>query len=240
MLLVYAASILSGLAFSVAWLVTETIASAVLGWVAAALLIYSVRARRAYRPAYCCGLVVYLVSFYWIYGTVARFGGYGPVVSGLIFSLYVASGALFFLVFAWTHHNLGPTFDAFALRSPTAIVVAELVTIRLFYWHFGHTQVAFTPFVQIAGIGGAMLVSFVMFWLAEAGVRILVFREWRPAFLLPAAAFAISLGYGAVMMHALASPPGEKQEVVLVQGPPSLPRSATSTRSGRTSPGSTS
>ncbi len=221
-LVVYGASLSSGLAFSVAWLITETIASAVLGWLAAALLIYSVRARRAYRPAYCCGLVVYFVGFYWIYGTVARFGGYGLVVSGVIFALYVASGALFFLVFAWTHHNLGSTFDAFALRSPTAIVVAELVTIRLFYWHFGHTQVAFTPFVQIAGIGGAMLVSFVMFWVAEAGVRLLVFREWRPAFLLPAASFAIALVYGAAMMHTLGSPAGEKQEVLLVQGPPSL------------------
>jgi apolipoprotein N-acyltransferase len=221
-MLVYGASLSSGLAFSVAWLVTETIASAILGWLAAALLISSVRARRTYRPAYCCGLVVYAVGFYWIYGTVARFGGYGLVVSGLIFALYVASGALFFLVFAWTHHNLGPRFDAFALRSPTAIVVAELATIRLFYWHFGHTQVAFTPFVQIAGIGGAMLVSFVMFWVAEAGVRILVFREWRPAFLLPAASFAIALVYGVVIMYTLASPPGEKQEVLLVQGPPSL------------------
>jgi apolipoprotein N-acyltransferase len=222
MRLVYAASVVSGLAFSVAWLITETIASAILGWVAATLLVYSVRARRAYRPAYYCGLVVYVVSFYWIYGTIARFGGYGPAVSGLIFALYVASGALFFLVFAWTHHNLGTTFDAFALRSPTAIVVAELITIRLFYWHFGHTQVAFTPFVQVAGIGGAMLVSFLMFWLAEAGVRILVFREWRPAFLLPVAAFGIALVYGAGMMHALASPGGAKQEVLLVQGPPSL------------------
>ena len=221
-LLVYGASLSSGLAFSVAWLVTEAIASAVLGWLAAALLICCVRARRAYLPAYCCGLVVYVVSFYWIYGTIARFGGYGLVVSGSIFALYVASGALFFLVYAWTHHNLGPTFDAFALRSPTAIVVAELVTIRLFYWHFGHTQVAFTPFVQIAGIGGAMFVSFVMFWVAEAGVRVLVFREWRPAFLLPVAAFAIALVYGAAMMHTLGSPAGEKQEVLLVQGPPSL------------------
>jgi apolipoprotein N-acyltransferase len=221
-LLVYGASLLSGLAFSVAWLVTETIAGAVLGWVAAALLIYSVRARRACWPAYSGGLVVYAVSFYWIYGTVARFGGFGLVISGLIFALYVASGALFFLVFAWTHHNLGSTFDAFALRSPTAIVIAELVTIRLFYWHFGHTQVAFTPFVQIAGIGGAMLVSFVMFWVAEAGVRILVFREWRPAFLLPAASFATALVYGTVMISALGSPFGEKQAVLLVQGPPSL------------------
>ncbi len=46
--LVYATSIASGLAFSAAWLMTETVASAVLGWVAAALLIYSVRAQRAF------------------------------------------------------------------------------------------------------------------------------------------------------------------------------------------------
>ena len=148
-------AIASGLAFSVAWLVTETIASAVLGWVAAALA-HLQRSRTTGLPA---GVLLragrLCRGFYWIYGTVARFGGYGPIVSGVIFALYVASGALFFLVFAWTHHNLGPMFDAFALRSPTAIVVAELITIRLFYWHFGHTQVAFTPFVQIAGIGGA-------------------------------------------------------------------------------------
>ncbi len=218
----YATFIASGLALSAAWLLTETIASAVLGWVAAALLIYCVRARRDYWPAYVCGLVVYAVAFYWVYGTIARFGGYGFFVSGLIFALYVASGALFFLVFAWTHHNLGPTFDALALRSPTAIVVTELVTVRLFYWHFGHTQVAFTPFVQIAGIAGVMLVSFVMFWLAEVCVRMVIFRERRWTFLLPWAAFAAALAYGAVMMKMLESPPGEKQEVVLVQGPPSL------------------
>ena len=143
-------------------------------------------------PAYLCGLVVYAVGFYWIYDTVAAFGGFGPIVSGLIFALYVMSGAILFVVFAWAYHNLGPTLDAFALRSPIAIVVAELITVRLFYWHFGHTQVAFTPFVQIAGLGGAMLVSFVMFWLAEAGVRVVVFGEWRRAFLLPLAAFAIA------------------------------------------------
>jgi apolipoprotein N-acyltransferase len=219
---VYATALSSGLAFAVAWLVTETIASAALGWLSAVLLVVTARASRTYLPAYCCGLVVYAVGFYWIYETVARFGGYGPVISGSIFLLYVATGAIFFLVFAWIHHNLGSTFDDFALRSPTAIVVAELITVRLFYWHFGHTQVAFTPFVQIAGVGGAMLVSFVMFWVAEAGVRVFFEREWRPAFLIPLAALAISLAYGTWMMTALDSPPGEKQEVILVQGPPTL------------------
>jgi apolipoprotein N-acyltransferase len=221
-LLVCAAMCASGLCISIAWFVTETIASALLGWISVALLIYGVRARRAYLPAFCCGIVVHAVGFYWIYGTVADFGGFGLVISGLIFGLYVASGAVQFLVFAFVHHNLGSTFDAYCLRSPTAIVVSELVTIRVFHWHFGHTQIAFTPFVQIAGIGGAMLVSFVMFWLAEAGVRILVSREWRPVFLLPVATLVLSLAYGDSMTDAFASNPGEKQEVVLVQGPPSL------------------
>ena len=218
----YAAAIVGGSAFSLAWLMTETAASAVLGWVSAALLVLSVRTHRAFGPAYLCGLVVYGVSFYWMYTTIAAFGGFGPIISGAIFALYVLSGAVFFVVFAWVHHNLGRRFDAFALRSPVAIVVAELITVRLFYWHFGHTQVAFTPFVQIAGVGGAMLVSFVMFWLVEVGVRVLAFREWRPTFLLPLAAFAVSLGYGLLMMSALRSPGGETQEIVLVQGPPEL------------------
>ena len=164
-----------------AWLVTETIASARSGLArgGASHLQCSRIDELTGRPI-AAGWSSTPSGFTGSTSTVARFGGYGPVVSGLIFALYVASGALFFLVFAWVHHNLGPTFDAFALRSPTAIVVAELVTVRLFYWHFGHTQVAFTPFVQIAGLGGAMLVSFVMFWVAEAGVRMLVVREWRP------------------------------------------------------------
>jgi apolipoprotein N-acyltransferase len=89
---VYATALSSGLAFAVAWLVTETIASAALGWLSAVLLVVTARASRTYLPAYCCGLVVYAVGFYWIYETVARFGGYGPVISGSIFLLYVATG----------------------------------------------------------------------------------------------------------------------------------------------------
>ena len=221
-LLAFSAMCASGICISIAWFVTETIASAFLGWISAALLIYGIRSQRSYLPAYCCGLFVHAVGFYWIYGTVADFGGFGLVVSGLIFALYVASGAIQFLVFAFVHHNLGQTLDSYCLRSPIAIVVSELVTIRVFHWHFGHTQIAFTPFVQIAGIGGAMLVSFVMFWLAEAGVRALVARERRPILLLPVAGLVLSLAYGDSMTGAFASNPGETQEVVLVQGPPSL------------------
>jgi apolipoprotein N-acyltransferase len=203
---------------AVAWLLPGTGVSALLGWVAALLLVAAVRARRALLPAYCAGLVGHLVGFYWVYPTVCAFGGFGPAAGALIFAIFIALGAVQFLVFALIHHHLGPGFDALALRSATAVVLAELLTIRLFPWHFGHTQIAFLPFVQIAGVGGAMAVSFVLFWVAEAGVRVLVFRERRMAFLLPMIVFGLSVGYGVAMIGMFRSPDGVPQEVVLVQG----------------------
>ena len=89
---------------------------------------------------------------------------------------------------------------------PIAMALAELVTIRLFPWHYGHTQIAFRPFVQLAGLGGAILVTFVLFWVAEAAVRASLFRERRPELLLPLAVFGLSLGYGAEVIDGLDRP----------------------------------
>jgi len=216
------AALLAGAAIGLAWLVPETFASTLLGWVGAFLLVFAVRARRAYLPAYGCGLVGQCLGFYWVYGTISIFGGFGAIPSALIFALFVAFGALQFLLFALIHHHLGPLFEPLALRAPTALVLSEFLALRVFRWHYGHTQIAFTPFVQVADLGGALLVSFLMFWVAEAGVRILVFRERRRAFLLPVALFGLALGYGVARIRAYSPATGEAQEVVLVQGNISL------------------
>ena len=109
----------------------------------------------------------------------------GSPAAGVVFALFAGLGALQFLAIAVIDRHLDRAFDALALRSATAVVLAELLMPRLFPWHFGHTQIAFTPFVQVAGIGGAMAVSFLMFWLAEVAVRVVAFRERRRAFLRP-------------------------------------------------------
>jgi apolipoprotein N-acyltransferase len=220
---VYLASILSGGAVSVAWWFPGTVASALLGWAAALLLIYAVRARRAYLPSYCAGLACCSLGFYWVYSTVARFGDFGAFFAALAFGGFVVLSAVQFLLFAFVHHNLGSRCDAWALRSPIALVVSELIAIRVFHWHFGHTQVAFTPFVQVAGIGGAMLVSFLMFWIAEVCVRTVVFRERRWTFLLPLSLGGAALVYGLAMIQIFASAKGATQDVVLVQGNAGLP-----------------
>ncbi len=201
-----------------AWLVPETGWSALLGWMAALLLVCGVRAGRAYFAVYCAGLVGHIVGFHWVYQTVRVFGGFGPPAAGLIFALFVTLGALQFLLFAVIDRHLDPVFDALAMRSATAVVLSELLMPRLFPWHFGHTQIAFTPFVQIAGLGGAMAVSFLMFWLAEAAVRFVICRERQWVLGLPVVLFSLAMAYGAAMMGTFRSPPGVRQEVVLVQG----------------------
>jgi apolipoprotein N-acyltransferase len=214
----YATALAAGIVTALAWLVTETAASAVLGWLGAALLVYSVRVRAAYLPAYLGGAVGHAIAFYWVFPTVATFGGFGLIISGLVFGGFVVTGALLYLVFALLHRNLPPFVDRFALRAPIAIAIAELVTIRLFPWHYGHTQIAFRPLVQLAGLGGAILVSFVVFWVTEAMVRAIVFRERRRELLLPLLIFGLALGYGAEVMDSDAHRRDREQEVIVVQG----------------------
>jgi apolipoprotein N-acyltransferase len=218
----YLAATCGGTAIAMAWWVPGTFTSAILGWIAAVLLVFAIRARRSYLPAYCCGLACYGLGFYWIFGTVSAFGGFGVVPAALIFALFVALSAVQFLVFAFLHHNLGPAFDACALRAPVALVLSEFAFVRLFRWHYGHTQLAFTPFVQVADLGGSLLVSFLMVWIAEAAVRMIAFRERRWTFLLPVIACGLSLAYGFARMHVYSAPAGREQEVVLVQGNSSL------------------
>lgn len=218
----YLAATLGGLALAIAWLVPLTAASALLGWVAAGWIVVMLRSSRALMPAYGCGLIGHAVGFWWIMPTVAGFGGFGPASASAIFALFVAVGALQFGLMALIHRNLGPRFEALALRTPTSAVVGELISIRLFRWHFGHTQIAFTPFVQVAGIGGAMLATFLMFWLAEAAVRTIVFGERRRAFLLPLAAFGLAIAYGSAWIASFDAPGDRGQDVIIVQGDGSL------------------
>jgi apolipoprotein N-acyltransferase len=212
------AALLGGATIGGAWLCTETAASAALGWVAVALLVSALRSRRAYLAAYLGGVVGHVVGFYWVYSTVVTFGGFGALVAGAVFGLFVATGALQFLLIAVVDHALGRGLDRLALRAATAVVASELLMPRLFPWHFGHTQVAFRPLAQAAALGGAPLVTFLMVWLAEALVRATLLGERRPVLLAPAGTLALALGFGLAEIRAYDATLGPTQEVIVVQG----------------------
>ncbi|MGO9465608.1 MAG: hypothetical protein ACLQIB_26475 [Isosphaeraceae bacterium] len=99
-------------------------------------------------------------------------------------------------------------------------MLTELVMVRLFAWHFGHTQIAFVPLVQVTGIAGAMAVTFIMFWVAKAARRALVEHEPRRALLVPGIVLLAAILYGCAMMTTFTRPAGEALEVLLVQGDP--------------------
>ena len=105
-----------GIVTACAWLVPETAASAVLGLARRQLLVYSVRLRPPVCRLYLGGAVGHAIAFYWVFPTVSTFGGFGIVISGLIFGVFVVTGALLFFVFAFFHRNLPPVVDRFALR----------------------------------------------------------------------------------------------------------------------------
>jgi apolipoprotein N-acyltransferase len=210
--------ILGLVVLGIAWLVPETGSSAILGWTGALLLAYALRCGSGYLAAYIAGVIGHVIGFHWVYRTVIVFGGFGPLLAGLIFVVFVALGALAFVAIAVIDRCLDRGLDVLALRSATAVVLVELLLPRLFPWHLGYTQIAFTPFVQVAGIGGAMAVSFLMFWLAEVVVRVVVFRERQRAFVVPVVVFGLSMAYGLVIMDRYARPRGEQQQVVIAQG----------------------
>jgi apolipoprotein N-acyltransferase len=180
-------------------------------------MVTAVRERRSYLALYVCGIAGHAVGFHWVLGTVSAFGGFGFLASLSIFALFVLTGALQFLLFAALDRHLGTWLDPFALRAAVAWVLAELVTPRLFGWNLGHTQIAFTALVQCAGLAGSLFVSFLMVWIAEVGVRILLLGERRRGFVVPLLAFGMALAYGFATIRTFSAPRGEPLDVVLVQ-----------------------
>src|SRR5262245_22832213 len=61
---VYFTAVLAGAVSASAWLVPGTGYCALLGWISALLLVYTVRARRAYLPAYAAGVVGHVIGFH--------------------------------------------------------------------------------------------------------------------------------------------------------------------------------
>lgn len=56
------------------------------------------------------------------------------------------------------------------LRAAVGWLIAHHFWIKIFPWDFGHTQLAFLPFAQVAQLAGVTGVTFLMMWASEVFV----------------------------------------------------------------------
>jgi len=137
-------------------------------------------------------LLGHALAFYWLIEAVRGYASTGAPLAILIFVLFLVVGAVQFLVLGFLYRRLR--------SAALAVLILEALGLRIFPWYFGHTQLAFGPLVQVAELGGVLLVSFVLMWAAESRWGLLIL--------------------GAAVAYGLAAPafPAGTVPVVLVQG----------------------
>lgn len=172
---------------------------------------------RRYMPFYMGGVVTNCAGFYWLYSTISVFGGFSFYAALPIFGLFLVLSAVQFLIVVLVVNNLPKRLERWALITPIGWVTAEVLSVRIFPWCIGHTQLGFTALAQVADISGVHLISFLVFWFSETLYRQTLKSDhgWRLA--IPWAVFLLAILYGGIRMQQFRKPEGPVQDVVLVQ-----------------------
>jgi hypothetical protein len=164
-------TLLAAIVHVAAWSTPGSPLCAALGWSAvvlfiSALIIPTARLKRFF----VAGCITYVGGFYWLYSTIKDFGGFPTIAALAIFTLFAAGSAVQFLIWAFSFQHLPQWMGKFGIRAAVAWLIAHHFWIKIFPWDFGHTQLAFIPFAQVAQLTGVTGITFLMMWAAEVFV----------------------------------------------------------------------
>lgn len=206
-----------------AWWTPTSPIGAALGWCSLPFFITALaHSTSHYLRFFLAGSFVYAGGFYWLYSTISKFGGFPLPAAASIFALFVCGSAVQFVVFAFIWRHLPKFTHLLGIRSALAWLAAQHLWIRIFPWDFGHTQIGFLPFAQIADIGGVWIVTFLMWWIAEAvTIRRVVSKGGR---LTAYTAGVASLVYGFLQLNQIPLAYEAPLRTVMIQGNVSLER----------------
>lgn len=169
------------------------------------------------RWIYLGGVLSHLIAFRWLIFTIKSFGGFGFTPALLIFIVFTAISGLQFFLAGWIARLIKNDVSSFGLVSAISWSVCEFSIFRIFPWGYGHSLLGFPALVQIADIGGSLLVTFVLFWVSESIVRYYLFKESRIQLLFPVIIFALSVSYGFFRIEQFKSFQGETQNIAVIQ-----------------------
>ncbi len=212
-------SILVGVTCALAFVLPNTWYAVLLGWVSAILLVHVMnRSCGAYKYPYIAFVVAHGIAFSWLIATISTFGNFPYWLSVILYFLFCLTNSLYILVASFLFKRLPLFFHRWLIALPLAITVAEFLSIRIFPWHYGHTQLAFSAFVQIADISGAPLVTFVLFWIASLIERVIRERKINMVAAPIVLTFLTTIFYGTWRINQFDSPTGPTHKISIIQG----------------------
>lgn len=210
-------ALLAGVSISVAWWLPGTIASALLGWACAFSIVAFSRSNRfPYLGAFLIGAVLNCLGFYWLFWTIKDFGGFTTIPALLVFLFYVVASTNQQLLYIFIYRHLPERFRSLGIACACAWVASEFLSIRIFPWSLGHTQAAFSLFIQSVDLIGTPILTFVMLWVSESAWNALKQNRLRPALASLVAVVVLSI-YGQLRIFHFMDIPDVDFEVSLVQ-----------------------
>jgi apolipoprotein N-acyltransferase len=139
-----------------------------LAWVALVPLFVALRAaspKRTLLLGWWAETLMYWVGFYWLIGTMVRFGFIAVPLSVCFFAIIGLGNGIRLGLFAWwlrrTERSTYPWWVRLLLPACTYVALDYLYP-RVFPWYLGFLQLPGLPFIQIADIAGVHGVTFVL------------------------------------------------------------------------------
>ncbi len=225
-----AATLAVALAGSLLMFVSQPpLAWSIVGWIAPVPWLWLATAshlgRRPYLKLWLAGSLYWMAVLHWI-----RLAHPATIIGGAALSMYL--GVYLPLWMVVVRGSVARLAIPLWIAAPVAWVATEWLQAHvlggLLIGALSHSQIEWTQFVQIADLGGAYLVSFVVMMVASGLVSaVRAFRTpemprrgLRMALALgaPAAALAGSLAYGSALLSAPVAELREPVRIALIQG----------------------
>lgn len=222
-----AALFLSGILLGFAWFFPLSVIGCIVCCASFLTLCLAVQAharsgRNApYGALLCSGMLAHVFGFYWILGTIHRFGEFPLIGALLVFLFFIFASSLQFPLFCFIRAHLPVKLDRFALRTPLAWITAELLAIRIFPWSAAHPLAVFPSLIQLAELGGSTLNSFIFVWILELLAQGLIASRLPRIATALVAAFVLAW-LGSARIDQLEATGGSRIPIALVQGAISL------------------
>jgi apolipoprotein N-acyltransferase len=219
----FAAPLLSGALLGLAWIFPQELLGSIFGALSAIALVFSFLClgfesrKQKYYLIFFGGAISHVIAFSWLFHTISNFGGFGWLPAGLIFILFVTISALQFPLAAWICEKLEKDLSPYGISATVAWATTEFAIFRLFPWEYGHTLSGVLPLIQIADIGGSILVTVLLFWLAECAVRYFYLKQQNPLFFGSLVFLVFAVSYGRFRINQFENWDGINQKIAVIQ-----------------------